>query len=189
MQFNGGKFLVLRYGSDQNIKENSIYFTGEMQDVILQVDQTRDLGVIMQDDASFSLQLEKVAKKIKQKCGWICRTFYSREQAFMRHMWNTLVQPHGDYCSQLWAPSQGSKLETLEGLLRSYTAKIPSIKHLNFWQRISKLKMNSQQRHIERYRIIYTWKILERFVPNCGIVEMDENTRQWRMRRRPPLLG
>ena len=69
MQFNGGKFFVLRYGSDQNIKENSIYFTGEMQDVILQVDQTCDLGVIMQDDASFSLQLEKVAKKIKQKCG------------------------------------------------------------------------------------------------------------------------
>ena len=31
------------------------------------------------------------------------------------------------------------------------------------------LKMNSEQRRLERYRTIYTWKILEGIVPNCGI--------------------
>ena len=31
------------------------------------------------------------------------------------------------------------------------------------------LKINSQQRRLERYRIIYTWKILEGYAPNCGI--------------------
>ena len=51
MKFNGGKFLVLRYGMDQELKDNTIYFTGEMQDVITQVNQCRDLGIIMQDDA------------------------------------------------------------------------------------------------------------------------------------------
>ena len=30
--------------------------------------------------------------------------------------------------------------------------------------------MNSQQRRLERYRIIYTWKIVEGLVPNCGLV-------------------
>ena len=29
--------------------------------------------------------------------------------------------------------------------------------------------MYSQQRRLERYRIIYTWKIIEGLVPNCGI--------------------
>ena len=29
--------------------------------------------------------------------------------------------------------------------------------------------MNSQQRRMERYRIIYCWKILEGLAPNCGI--------------------
>ena len=29
--------------------------------------------------------------------------------------------------------------------------------------------MYSQQRRSERYKIIYTWKILEGLVPNCGI--------------------
>jgi hypothetical protein len=104
-------------------------------------------------------------------------------------MWNTLVQPQADYYSQLWAPNQGSKLESLDGLLRSFTAKIPAIKHMNYWQRLSKLRMDSQQRRIERYRIIYTWKILEGVVPNCGITEMEENSRLGRMCRRPPLIG
>ena len=35
--------------------------------------------------------------------------------------------------------------------------------------RLKKLRVNSQQRRIERYKIIYTWKILQSLVPNCGI--------------------
>ena len=76
-------------------------------------------------------------------------------------MWNTLVQPHVDYCSQLWAPADGGDLEKLEGLLRTFTFKIPSVKHLSYWERLKELKMNSEQRRIERYRLIYTWKVLE----------------------------
>ena len=147
-----------------------------MQEVITPVNQTKELGIIMQDDTTFSLHIDKVSRKMKQKCGWICRTFYSRNPKFMRHMWNTLAQPHGDYCSQLWAPSCGSDLEKLNGLLHIFTARIPSLRNLNYWERISQLKMNSQQRRIERYRIKYTWKILKNKVPNCGI---NENYRKF----------
>ena len=59
MKFNGCKFLLLQYGKDENLKENTIYFTGEMQDIITQVDQCKDLGITMQDDGSFNLQQEK----------------------------------------------------------------------------------------------------------------------------------
>ena len=40
--------------------------------------------------------------------------------------------------------------------------------------------MNSEQRRLERYKIIYTWKVLEGLVPNCGISEAPENSRQGR---------
>ena len=42
---------------------------------------------------------------------------------------------------------------------------------MNYWERLRILKMNSQQRRFERYRIIYTWKILEGLVPNCGLIK------------------
>ena len=162
-----------------------------MEEAITQVNFCRDLGVMMQDDASFKMHQEKVTKKVRQKCGWVLRTFYTREQKFLKHMWNTLIQPHLDYCSQLWAPSEGANLESLDGLLRSYTSKIPAVKHLNFWDRLSKLKLNSVGRRNERYRIIYTWKILEGLVPNCGVKEESESmeTRLGRSCEIPKLAG
>ena len=39
------------------------------------------------------------------------------------------------------------------------------------------MKMLSLQRRLERYRIIYIWKILEGQVPNCGIFSTTEEAR------------
>jgi hypothetical protein len=169
MKFNGEKFQLMRYGKDTDLKQNTLYFTGEMAHVIEQVENCRDLGVTMQDDAKFDLHIENVCKKVRQKCGWILRTFYSRNPQFLRHMFNTLVQPHIDYCSQLWAPQEGPQMDKIEALLRSFTARIPSVKHLTYWERLKELKMNSQQRRLERYKIIYVWKTIQGLVPNCGI--------------------
>ena len=50
--------------------------------------------------------------------------------------------------------------------------------------------MNSQQRRYERYRIIYTWKVLEGLVPNCGIKQAHSSQdRQGRKFEVPPLMG
>ena len=47
-------------------------------------------------------------------------------------MFNTLAQPHADYCSQLWTPMEGVELEKLEGVLRHF--KIPALKYLTYWE-------------------------------------------------------
>ena len=59
---------------------------------------------------------------------------------------------------------------------------------MNYWERLRSLKMYSQQRQLERYRMIYTWKILEGLVPNCGLV-LVENSRRGRLVEIPPLKG
>ena len=97
------------------------------------------------------------------------RTFKCRKVGFMRQMWNQLVQGHVDYCSQLWQPLESSELQRIENLLKTFSKKIPSIRNENYWVRLKLLKMNSQQRRLERYRITYTWKALEGLVPDCGI--------------------
>ena len=89
-------------------------------------------------------------------------------------MFNTLVQPHTDYCSQLWAPQEGLQMQNVENVLRNFSSKLPQLKHLNYWERLKMLRMNSMQRRIERYKIIYTWKVLEGLVPNCGIQVQNE---------------
>ena len=84
-------------------------------------------------------------------------------------MWKTLIQGHIDYCSQLYMPNQASEMMLIENLQKSFTKKIPEVRNHNYWQRLVHLKMYSQQRRLERYRVIYTWKILEQLVPNCGL--------------------
>ena len=121
MVYNGDKFVAIRHGKNSQIKEDTNYFSGEMEEVIGEEESTRDLGVIMQNDGSFSLQIEKAGTKARRKAGWINRTFYCKQGWFMRHMWNTLVSPHLDYCSQLWAPGEGQQLQKLEKILKDFT--------------------------------------------------------------------
>ena len=85
-------------------------------------------------------------------------------------------------------PSKLSELQQIEDLQRWFTRKIPEVRNLNYWQRLKSLKMYSQQRRMERYRIIYTWKILEGLVHNCGL-KLTTNERRGREAHIPNLKG
>ena len=129
--------------------------------------------------------VEHMCSKVKQKSGWILRTFKNRQQYFLKLLWKQLVQPHFDYCSQLMNLSSGN-LSKIENLQRYYTRRMKSLQDKNYWERLKLCQMLSQQRRMERYKIIYTWKILEEMVPNCGIKQV-ENTRFGRLCQIPPI--
>ena len=144
MEFNAKKCLVLRYGKNQSIKESTECFTGEMELIIEEVESCKDLGVIMSNDGKFENQINKACSRARQKTGWVLRTFYSRRKEFMKHMFNSLCQPHLDYCVQLWAPQEGPQMDEIENVLRNYTKQIPELRNTNYWERIRSLKMNSE---------------------------------------------
>ena len=123
----------------------------------------------MSDTARFDDHVDKVVKKVRQKVGWILRTFFSRNTEILKQLWKTLVHCHIDYCSQLYMPGQAKSMQAIEKLMYDYSSRIPEVREQNYWMRLQSLKMNSQERRMERYRIIYIWKILESLVPNCGV--------------------
>ena len=169
MEFNSKKFEILRYGKNDILKESTSYFTPNFEDLIEEKESLRDLGVMMSNDATFSIHVEAVCSKVKQKSSWILRTFANRKSWFLKFMWKCLVQGHIDYCSQLYFPYKSSEMEKIENLQKIYTKKFPDIKHLNYWERLQSQKLISQERGMERYRCIYIWKIIEGLSPNCGI--------------------
>ena len=95
----------------------------------------------------------------------------------MRHMFKSLVIPHIDYCSQLWMPIDGAGIHSLEKLQYDFFKKIPELKGLSYWDCLQNMKMLSMQRRLERYRVNYTWKILENLAPNCGITKIEGSDR------------
>ena len=42
------------------------------------------------------------------------------------------------------------------------------MKELDYWSRLAKLRLYSLERRAERYKIIYTWKIIEGLAPNLS---------------------
>ena len=136
MLFNGGKFQLIRYGSNEKIKNNTLYFTDRTENIIEQLSSLRDLGVILSDNGRFQDHFEKMSKKGGQKVGWILRSFFTRRTDIMKHLWKTLVQCHIDYCSQLYMPGQAQGIQTVEKLFYNFTLKIPEIKEEHYWGRL-----------------------------------------------------
>jgi ribonuclease P/MRP protein subunit RPP40 len=170
MEFNEEKFEALQYGSITELKEAYNYLTPDAANVIEQKDSLKDLGVIMSASGKFDSHIDTVVKKVRKLMGWFRRSFISRQYEFMKFFWRTYILPHLDYASQLWSPANESQnLQKLEGLLRTFTSWFPGTSHLSYWERLQHLSMYSVQRRFERYRLLYTWKVLEGRVPNCGL--------------------
>ena len=51
---------------------------------------------------------------------------------------------------------------------------------MNYWERLKTVKMNSEIRRIERYKMLYTWKVLEENIPNPGISTVPHNENRGR---------
>jgi ribonuclease P/MRP protein subunit RPP40 len=170
MEFNEDKFEALQYGSLIHLKESYNYLTPAVANVIESKDSLKDLGVIMSADGKFDSHIGAVVTKVRKLMGWFRRTFICRQYEFMKFFWRTYIVPHLDYASQLWSPAvESQNLQKLEGLLRTFTSWFPGTSHLTYWERLHHLRMYSIQRRFERYRLIYTWKVLEGRVPNCGL--------------------
>ena len=181
MKFNASKFEVLKHGKNESLKDDFTYFTPEYDDIIERKEVLRDLGIQANDKATFEEHINKVCSNVNRKVGWILRTFSTRSTHVMKLLWKQLVQGHIDYGSQVWQPQQSTDLQRIEKLFKTFSKQITEIRDESYWERLSLLKMYSQQRRLERYRILYTWKALEGLVPDCGI--KSKNSRDSRLGR------
>ena len=190
MSFNASKFQLLRLGQNEDLKINTISFSNGMQEILEPVEVVKDLGVQMDANADFNIQREMAVLKTKRKAGWVLRTFACRDQAFMTTLWKTLVQPQQDYCSQLWSPVDlPGPLREQEEPLKAFSKKIKGCFTLNYWERLKKLGLSSNQRRNERYKLIYIWKVISGLVPNFGITFAPTNPRLGRMLQVPRYQG
>ena len=105
MEFNSTKFECMRYGRLTELRE-STHYTSKDGSPIIEVDHIKDLGVTMSRDGTFSRHIIMTTETAKQMCGWILRTFLTRETVPMLTLWKSLIRSKLEYCCQLWNPSR-----------------------------------------------------------------------------------
>ena len=98
--------------------------------------------------------------------GWGLRTFRRRGITTMKTIWNSLVQPQLDYCSQFWSPSDQESINRIESVQRHFLSQMQGgeVSSLSYWDRLKALRFYSQERRRERYMAIFLWKVSQGMV-------------------------
>ena len=73
MKLNDDKFEVLRYGTNNELKESTTYTTPKGLPIETKT-VVKDLGVVMSDENKFNKQIDHVITKAKNMASWILRT-------------------------------------------------------------------------------------------------------------------
>ena len=88
----------------------------------------------------------------------------------MKTLWQSLIQPKMDYCSQLWSPSDQDSITKLESVQRHFTSKVKGMEDMSYWERLHALNLYSQERRRERYLIVFLWKISQNLVNGYSVI-------------------
>ena len=178
MVFNASKFGLLRFWQDRDKAPDILYMAPDGSPIEEKA-SLRDLGVRISSDISFNTQIEMTVKSGSNMAGWALRTFRRRGRQLMLTILRSLVQPRLDYCSQLWSPRDQHSINLLESVQRNFVSQIRdrALNGKSYWEKLSELRVYSQERRRERYQICFIWKLSQ------GLIEGYSVNWQWSERR------
>ena len=168
MEFNLSKFIMLRVGKQENLKNEISYSTPDGEE-IPESDLVTDLGVVFNKEGNFDDHRDLKAAKAMKICGYILRTFMTRDHEPMMCLFKALVIPIVDYCSIIWNPYKRKDIEAIEKVQRNFTKKLHNLQDMNYYERMKYLQIYSMERRRERYELLYIFKTIKGMVPNIGL--------------------
>ena len=101
--------------------------------------QVRNLGIMVSNTATFTLQIRNIVKKASDKM----RVLQLQERSLMLTLLKSLVIPLLEYCCQLRNPWKAKDIQAIEAIQRTLTYKITEVQHLYNWERLHELKLSS----------------------------------------------
>ena len=135
-------------------------------------------SIMVASNLSWTPHISMIAARAKKVAAWVHSAFKTRDKFTMMTLFKSLVRSHLEYCCPLWNPQRGSGVKLLEGVQRTFTAKICSVQHLDYWQRLKSLHLLSLQRRRQRYIIIHVWKILHGKCTNGAGIKFNNTLRR-----------
>ena len=175
--FHPKKCKFMRMGNYENRHDGY-----EMYEPLEEVAAEKDIGVIIDNKLSFSDHLAEKINKANRIMGLIRRTFIAMDEDIFRCLWVALVRPHLEYANQVWAPYLVKDVEAIENVQRRATKLIPTLKSLNYEERLRKLGLPTLAYRRARGDMIETYKILrgiydEDVCHDIFVLQEDQRTR------------
>ena len=141
------------------------YFIGSHQ--LPQVTNCSDLGVVINNQLTFSCHILSTVKKAYIQSALISRCFLSRDAHNLKLAFCTYVRPILEYASPIWSPYIQKDITLLENVQRRFTKSISKLHNLPYTTRLHSLDIPSLScRRIQTdlatvYRILHHHTFLE----------------------------
>ena len=123
------------------------------------VEKEKDIGVTIDSKLSFEQHMNEKINKANSTMGLIRRTFTCLDEEIFSLLYKALVRPHLEYANAIWSPYKIKDITALENVQRRATKQIPSLKNLEYEDRLRKLKLPTLRYRRLRGDMIETYKL------------------------------
>ena len=147
LRFNVPKCKVMYVSNASNADKHCCRtMSGSKPNTVTKLSETvfeRDLGLWMNNNLKFSMQVEKTASKANQLFGLIKRPFVYIDQQIMKKLYVAIVRPHLEYGNVVWHPRFKKDIHMTESVQHRATRLIPSIRCLPYSERLRAMELPS----------------------------------------------
>ena len=155
LPFNVGKCKVLHIGKSNPCCRYKM--AGKKLD---QVNEEKDLGVLIDNELKFHKQAAAAVKKANSTLGLIKKSFALLDHKTLPLLYKSLVRPHLEYGNVIWGPFYKEDSRSIERVQRRATKVVPQLNDVQYEERLRNLKLPSLQHRRRRGDMIFTYKIM-----------------------------
>lgn len=144
---------------------------------LLQINETKDLGVLFDSKLNFSEHISAIIGKAKQRIFLIRKCFASSNSDALILAFKIYVLPILDYCSQVWSPHCLTDIARLESVQRMFTKRLKSFENLSYQDRLKSAGLCTLERRRLMADLVLAYKVMHGLTTLDLDLQLDNNGR------------
>ena len=121
------------------------------------------------EDLYYRKHYETLARRNHFLCKQFRDTFVSKNQYFIKFLYQTYVLPKLEYASSMWSPYYKKDVDLIGNVQRKFTKFLPGMFNVSYQERLHRLNMQTLEERRIYLDLILLFKIYH------GIVDIDFN--------------
>jgi len=159
---------IRRSNARNSIHDVSTYYLGGQ--TVPSVMETKDLGILVDDQLTFGNHIRGVVGKAKQRIYLLFKCFKSRNVQLLMKAYITYILPIFDYGSPVWSPCKLGDIDLLENVQRNFTKRLQGMHDLPYEVRLVKCGLVSLELRRLRKDLALCYQIVN------GLIALDFNS-------------
>ena len=155
LPFNVGKCKCMHIGKGKNHHSYQ-----DDQNMLENVKEEKDLGVIFDNQLKFHMHTSASVKKANSILGIIKRLFVALDEDTLHLLFTSMVRPHLEYANIIWGPHFIRDVRAVEQVQKRATKLVPLLRNVPYRERLKKLNLPSLEHRRKRGDMITCYKIV-----------------------------